>query len=141
MPLESFNITKEKLLKQKRFWTDKHAFAQTHRKTPLEPVISFVRGLTEARIVAQGDDEFKKRDLLQKASLNLKIKDGNVLWTPVGAWKHVAEIGRFAKRVSAATHPSQPAHEKCPPKCPATGAVRMAVESMHLIFKGVVASV
>jgi site-specific DNA recombinase len=141
MPLESFNIVKARLLKQKLVFVERLTYMQTHRKTPLEPVISFIRGLTEARIVAQGDDELKKRDLLQKAASNLKITDGNVFWAPRGEWKHVAEIGRLARAASRAANASGDADEKRPSKCPITGAVRKSLQALCLSFKDQIAKI
>ena len=136
MPLSNFNQTKEKLLKQKRSFLEKLAFAQSHRKTPLEPAIAFIRGLTQARIVAEGDDNTKKRDLFQKVASNLKIQHQRVKWTPRGPWKYVAETARIARRASRASNASETGDAIFPIQCAASCASRWPVATYCLFFKG-----
>jgi site-specific DNA recombinase len=102
LPAADYNKTKETLLLQKRSWTEKLTYVETTRQSSIEPTIRFIRGLTEARIVAQGNDALQKRDLLQKACSNLRLRGGRVLWEARGAWKHVVPLGRFANDPSDA---------------------------------------
>jgi hypothetical protein len=134
MPLSNFNLTKEKLLKLKRSSMEKLTFAQSHRKTPLEPAIRFIRGLTEARIVAEVGDATQKRDLLQKVASNLKLNNQRVLWTPRGPWKYVAETARFVRRASRAANASSSPHATFSTRCAVSCATRLPVAS-SLFFK------
>ncbi len=117
MSLEKFNNAKEQLLKTKRSFVEKLEFIQTHRETPLEPMIQFIHGLTEARIVAQGDNAVLQRDLLQKAASNLKLTHGILTGTFTGPWKTVAASARFARRTSRTANASAPTSTFCSSEC------------------------
>jgi DNA invertase Pin-like site-specific DNA recombinase len=134
LPLGNFNQAKQKLLQQKQTWIEKLEFAQSHRKTPLEPAIAFIRGLTEARIVAHGDNMAKKRDWLQKVGSNLKIFNQRVLQSARGPWKYVAETARLARRHAATCSACASGNAPFSKKCPEFGAGRTAT-ACHQFFK------
>jgi DNA invertase Pin-like site-specific DNA recombinase len=134
-PLAEYNKTKERLLKSKRLETEKLSFAETHRKTPLEPVISFIQGLTEPQAVIDSNDLIRQRDFLQKAASNLQIRNKRVHLKWRGAWKHVAELGVFARRHAATCGTPASSDAAFHSGCPECSALRESGLPFYLFFK------
>ena len=91
-----FRDAKAKLVLARQASVEKLAFLEKHRTKRLEPAIRFVRGSMKARDIAENGDATAQRDFLQKAGSNLKVLNGEIVWEPRGAWKHVAATGFLA---------------------------------------------
>ena len=98
LPLHEFRQDKERVLMQKRSWAEKLTFLDENRNTRLEPLIRFIRGLTEPRLVVESGDLIQQRDFFENIASNPKILNKRVVWTGRGAWEHVAGPGYSADR-------------------------------------------
>ncbi len=136
LPLDDYNKAKDTLLHQRRSWAEKLTHIQSTRQSSIEPMIRFIRGLTEARIVAQGDGATEQRDLLQKTCSNLQIRGGRVLWEARGPWKHVAPLAHFAPRSSDALNAADASHQPLSARWSGFGPGRTDLGAIQGFFNG-----
>jgi hypothetical protein len=132
--LTEYNRRKEKLLKEKRNAVDALTLLQKDGKQRFEPVLRFIDGLTEPRLVTESGDPVKQLDFVWKVGSNFQIRAGRVRWEGRGAWKYVEELGRLCQRVAATPPPDFAAHEKCPGWWPVRDSVRTIGDQLQVFL-------
>ena len=136
LALQEYNHTKAKLLKQKAHCAENLAKLETSHKSSIEPTISFIRGLTGARIVAQGDGKTKQRDFLQKPARTCACEAVGCCGKRAVPGNSLCRLRSFARRHPDAPTPSASPDDASSRLCPSPYQGRMSLDVFHAFFQG-----
>ena len=99
--VEEYRAAKARLLAEKVRGAEHTKALTANVKNRFEPVIRFVKSLSEATLLASGDDAVAKRDFVKMNGSNLTLGSRRLRWAPRGAWKTVEKHGPFAHHTPA----------------------------------------